>query len=199
MRKAKKRKKYLYIKRVADVMFSAILLFLLAVPMVIIWIAVRADSDGCGIFKQLRVGKDGKEFVCYKFRTMYEDAPHDCPSSKLEDGQKYVTHVGKFLRRSSLDELPQLFNVLAGDMSLVGPRPLIPQEIEVHSARRERGVYSIRPGITGLSQIMGRDNIDDHTKIELDAQYLLNIGFVEDARILAITVGNVLRAKDVAR
>lgn len=183
---------YRIIKRGLDILFSVTLSFLLLLPMLVICIIIRFDSKGSGIFRQIRVGRNGKPFVCYKFRTMYVTAPPCCPSSKLCDPEKHVTRVGRFLRRTSLDELPQLINVIKGDMSLVGPRPLIPEETEVHHMRQRRGIYTLRPGITGLSQISGRDRVSDELKIELDTRYLERLGFVQDLRIVGATVGRVI-------
>ncbi len=196
MKKGKKRV-YAKIKRVLDVFFSLILLLFLLLPMLIIVVAVKADSKGDGIFRQSRVGRGGRVFICYKFRTMYQSAPPNMPSAKLENSDKYVTRVGRLLRQSSLDELPQLFNVLKGDMSLVGPRPLIIEEMTVHERRQKSGVYELRPGITGLSQISGRDSISDEKKAALDAQYLGTFGFFEDVRIIAKTFGK-MRVKENA-
>jgi O-antigen biosynthesis protein WbqP len=190
---------YRIIKRSLDVLFSVLLLLFLAFPMAVIWAAVRIDSRGGGIFRQVRIGRGGIPFVCYKFRTMYLSAPDCCPSAKLCNAERYITPVGRFLRRTSLDELPQLFNVLKGDMSLVGPRPLIAQETEVHRRRMERGVYDLRPGITGLSQVMGRDRLTDDIKAELDARYLEEFGFIQDVRIIGRTVGKVITGEGIAK
>lgn len=190
---------YATVKRVLDVFFSLLLLFFLALPMLLIWFSVRISSRGEGIFKQARIGKNGKSFVCYKFRTMYKDAPSNTPSSDFASVEKYVTPIGRILRRTSLDELPQLFNVLKGDMSLVGPRPLISEETEVHRLRRESGVYSIRPGITGLSQINGRDYISNKRKAELDRAYLEAFGFIQDVKIIGKTVTGVISGDGIAR
>ena len=169
----------------------------MCLPMLVIWLLVRMDSEGGGFFRQVRIGKNSKAFVCYKFRTMYVTAPHNCPTSRLENGERYVTRVGRVLRRTSLDELPQLFNVLRGDMSLVGPRPLIAEEREVHRLRRERGVYDLRPGITGLSQISGRDRISDALKVELDQRYLAEFGFMQDVKIIGATVSKVISGEGI--
>lgn len=175
---------YFILKRMLDILFSVLLLFLLALPMCVIALAIVLDSRGGAIFRQRRVGRDGREFVCYKFRTMYMFAPNSCPKSRLGDAHRYVTPVGRFLRRTSLDELPQLFNVLVGDMSLVGPRPLVSEEGEIHVLRQRCGVYRLRPGITGLSQINGRDDIGDIEKVRLDARYARNVSLASDARII---------------
>mgnify|MGYP003317996842 CR=1 FL=1 len=188
---------YFAVKRLLDVFFATVLLLFLWLPMLLLWVAVRLDSRGGGIFRQKRVGKDGRIFTCYKFRTMYEDAPSERASSEFFDVERYVTPVGAFLRRSSLYELPQLFNVLKGDMSLVGPRPLIISEKTVHEGRMKNGVYYLRPGITGLSQIMGRDELGDQKKIELDTEYLSGFGLRQDIRILLSTVTKVIKGEGV--
>ena len=188
--------KYFIFKRVLDVVFSFILILLLALPMALIWFAVVISSRGGGIFRQARIGRGGRRFICYKFRTMYIDAPRSCPAAEL-DATRFITPVGKLLRRTSLDELPQLFNVLRGDMSLVGPRPLIAEEIKVHEGRQRLGVYSLRPGITGLSQIRGRNNLPDEEKVAFDAKYLEEFGILQDVKILGGTFGKVLRGEGV--
>lgn len=190
---------YAVIKRFLDIAFSSVLLCMLSIPMLLIWLAVKLDSRGSGIFRQIRVGKNCKPFVCFKFRTMYESAPRYASAASLEEADKYITRVGRFLRRSSLDELPQLFNVLRGDMSIVGPRPLIIAEKNIHDKRRENGVYGIRPGITGLSQVNGRNALSDERKAELDTQYLLKWGFVQDLKIIGRTVIKVMAGADVER
>ena len=186
-----KRRGYFFWKRLLDVLFSFLLLFFLALPMLFIACAVLFTSRGGAIFRQKRVGRNAKTFVCYKFRTMYSYAPNNRPTSDFSDAALYVTPVGRFLRRTSLDELPQLFNVLKGDMSLIGPRPLIAEEEAVHRLRMEKGVYDIRPGITGLAQISGRDLISDSEKAELDAKYVESIGFASDFGILFKTLRRV--------
>ena len=186
-----KRRGYFFWKHLLDVLFSFLLLFFLALPMLFIACAVLFTSRGGAIFRQKRVGRNAKTFVCYKFRTMYSYAPNNRPTSDFSDAALYVTPVGRFLRRTSLDELPQLFNVLKGDMSLIGPRPLIAEEEAVHRLRMEKGVYDIRPGITGLAQISGRDLISDSEKAELDAKYVESIGFASDFGILFKTLRRV--------
>lgn len=195
----KKRRGYAIFKRALDVLLSALLLFFLSFPMLLIWLAIRISSRGEGVFKQRRIGKHGKSFVCYKFRTMYKSAPSNTPSSDFARVEGYVTPVGRFLRRTSLDELPQLYNVLKGDMSLVGPRPLIAEETEVHRLRRLYGVYSLRPGLTGLSQISGRDSLSGRRKAELDRAYLEAFGFIQDVKIIGKTVTGVISGDGIAR
>ena len=190
---------YFFVKRALDIILSCALLLFLLLPMLVIWLAVALSSSGGGFFLQERVGRGGKRFVCCKFRTMYKSAPV-CSArqmSELSDASSYITPIGRFLRSTSLDELPQLWNVLKGDMSLVGPRPLIADEVEVHAAREQMGVYRIRPGITGLAQVQGRNSISDARKVELDAKYLDEFGFLQDARILALTAIGVISRKDI--
>ncbi len=186
-----------YTKRLLDIVLSFLLLFFLLLPMLFIAVAIRVDSRGNAIFKQKRMGRGGRIFVCYKFRSMYIDAPDRMPASKLCDGRKYVTRVGRLLRRTSLDELPQLFNVLKGDMSLIGPRPLICEEEEIHKRRMDGGVYSLRPGITGMSQINGRNLLCDEEKLRGDMYYLQNIRMWLDVKILFRTLFKVADGEGV--
>ncbi len=173
-----------------DLVFSALLLVFLALPMAGIALAVALSSRGGAIFRQKRIGRNGKPFVCLKFRTMYADAPHDRPSREMKDG-RYVTPIGRFLRKTSLDELPQLYNVLRGEMSLVGPRPLIPCEEEVHTLRRRCGVEALRPGMTGLAQVRGRDLLEGREKARLDTRYAKSATLWGDARIMAQTLSGI--------
>lgn len=186
-----------YVKRMLDIIFSTMLIVLLLPLMVIIGALIRIDSSGGAIFKQKRMGRNAKEFTCYKFRTMKKEAPHEIPAKDLADPERYVTRVGRFLRRSSLDELPQLFNVFLGNMSIVGPRPLICEEKEIHRLRGEAGIYTLRPGITGLAQINGRNLLCDSEKIENDRIYLDNLKIRLDAKILFLTLGCVIGGKGI--
>ena len=188
-----------YIKRFLDILFSVIFLILLFPLMLVISVAVVSESRGGAIFKQKRMGRNGRIFTCYKFRTMRSDAPHSTPARELDNPDIYITRVGRLLRRSSLDELPQLFNVLKGDMSIVGPRPLICEETEVHRMRESAGIYLLRPGLTGLAQINGRNLLCDSEKIENDKIYLDNVRMRLDAKILLMTFGCVLAGKGVSR
>ena len=180
-----------FVKRALDIVFSVLLLLFLLFPMFFIAVAIRCESKGNAIFKQKRVGRGGRIFVCYKFRTMFISAPPSRPASKLENSQKYITRIGAFLRRTSLDELPQLYNVLRGHMSLIGPRPLICEEENIHKGRMDSGVYSLRPGITGMAQISGRNQLEDEEKLAKDMYYLQNLRFGLDAKILLATFSKV--------
>ena len=187
-----------YVKRTLDFIFALILIFFTLLPMFVIAVIIRSESSGNAFFKQKRMGLGGRIFICYKFRTMYQNAPKSVPTGSFCDASLYVTPIGRLLRRTSLDELPQLFNVIMGDMSLVGPRPLIENEGEIHELRRRCGVYEVRPGITGLAQIRGRDSIDDIQKARLDVRYVRKMSFAEDARILLNTATVAVLGRDVA-
>ena len=189
---------YKIVKRILDMTLSALLLALLAPAMLLIALAVRIDTEGNAIFKQTRIGKNGKPFTCYKFRTMYVTAPKNTPKSALLESESHITHVGRFLRRTSLDELPQLYNVLRGEMSIVGPRPLIAEEGEIHELRRRCGVTDTRPGITGLAQISGRDGITDIEKARYDAKYARNISLLTDVKIVFRTAGSIMLADEIS-
>ncbi len=180
-----------FVKRAIDILASFFAIMLLLLPALIIMLVVFIDDPGKVFFRQYRVGKDGKRFKLYKFRTMKKEAPKYMSTMEFNDPDKYITRVGHFLRKSSLDEIPQLFNVLKGDMSIVGPRPLISDEYEIHQMRTKLGVYSIRPGVTGLAQINGRDTVDPETKVRWDHKYLETIGFVTDLKILFSTIPKV--------
>ena len=179
--------KYMAVKRIGDIFISLFLITLFVFPITVFIAAIRLTSKGKAIFKQIRVGRRGREFVCYKLRTMYEDAPKSIATSELCDAEKYVTPIGRFLRRTSIDELPQLINVIKGDMSIVGPRPLIPEETELHVERIKRGIYALRPGMTGLAQVRGRDMLSDGEKLDADEEYKENISFSFDLKILLST------------
>ena len=186
-----------YIKRFLDIFFSIIFITLLSPLMLVISLTVIFESKGGAIFRQKRMGRNGKIFTCYKFRTMRVDAPHSIPAKELLNPEIYVTRVGALLRRTSLDELPQLFNVLRGDMSIVGPRPLICEEKEVHQKRKSAGIYMLRPGLTGLAQINGRNLLCDSEKIENDIMYLDNVKMRLDIKIISLTMGCVFVGKGI--
>lgn len=188
-------KKYLIFKRIFDILAAYIFLLFCYFPMLIIAIIIKMSDGGPVIFKQMRIGLDSRPFICYKFRTMATNAPSNLSTKEFVDADKYVTKFGAFLRKTSLDELPQLLNVLAGDMSLIGPRPLIPNEKFVHSVRRKLGVYTVRPGISGLAQVSGRDELDDILKIECDAMYVDNVSLKNDLSIAIKTVVNIFNRK----
>jgi len=190
-------KKYSVIKRFLDIIISYVLLTICYLPIIAIAVIIKINDGGPVIFRQIRIGIHGKKFVCYKFRTMKTNAPSYLSTNEFTDSDMYITSVGAFLRQTSLDELPQLFNVLAGDMSIVGPRPLIEKERNIHELRELWGVYSIRPGITGLSQICGRDNLSDIRKAECDAIYVENISLKNDIKIFCVTLKRVFKREEI--
>lgn len=188
---------YLFWKRGIDLVLSAFLLLLLALPMFLIAVWIRADSSGPAIFRQTRVGRGLSTFTICKFRTMTVSAPHDRPSAMLspQERESSLTRAGRFLRRTGLDELPQLWNVLCGEMSLVGPRPVIPRETRLTALRAALGAMSVRPGITGLAQVSGRDDCGIEEKAYMDALYARRVSFHLDLRIVFLTVRTLFRGE----
>ncbi len=174
---------YQPVKRLLDMLLATTMLIVLSPVFLVVAVLIRRDRLGSVIFRQQRVGKNGKLFCIYKFRTMKDSAPDNMATSELKDTDRYITKLGKLLRNTSLDETPQFFNVLKGDMSLIGPRPLVPSESETHTMRRRKGVYAVRPGLTGLAQINGRDLVTPLEKVGYDAQYLYTYGPVTDLKI----------------
>ena len=172
-------------KRALDISACALFLAVFWPVLLMIVIAIRLHSPGKAIFAQLRVGKHGRLFTCYKLRTMYSGTA-DLPTHQVEASA--VTPLGALLRRFKIDELPQLWNVLLGDMSLVGPRPCLPSQIELVDARKRLGVFSVRPGITGLAQISGVDMSDPHRLAEIDARYVRTHGVIGDLRLIWATL-----------
>ena len=183
---------YSVVKRVMDATFSGILLAVLSPIFGLTALAVKLSSRGPAIFCQQRVGQYGNLIKVYKFRTMYVDAPN-VATADLNCPERFITPIGRFLRDTSLDELPQLLNVLKGDMSFIGPRPLIPLEKEIHIRRMEKGIYYLRPGMTGLAQVNGRDLVSPELKVEYDAEYLKEFGPKMDWKIFTHTIGKVLK------
>lgn len=188
---------YSIVKRILDFVLAGCGLLLLLLPLGFIALVVYIDDHGKVIFSQKRVGRNGKVFRLYKFRTMKIDTPKYMATSDVDDPDKYITRVGHILRKLSLDEIPQLFNVLKGDMSLVGPRPLIPNEEEIHAMRERFGVYKIRPGVTGLAQINGRDTVSPSEKVHWDVRYIERFSFWLDLKILIATVPKIFGGEGV--
>ena len=188
---------YPFIKRGADVVLSLLALICLSPVYLLVALAVKLTSPGPVLFRQKRVGRGGRLFTIYKFRTMRTDTPRDTATHLLQDPSRYITRVGAFLRRSSLDELPQFFNVLKGDMSIVGPRPALYNQYDLIAAREKAGVNAVRPGITGLAQISGRDELPIPVKVRYDREYVENLSLKMDARCFFGTIWSVLRAEGV--
>lgn len=183
-------------KRLLDVTISAVSLLLLAVPMLIIGIFVKLTSPGPALYWSRRVGRRNLEFQMPKFRSMRSGTPVTA-THQLDNPDGYVTPFGRFLRKSSLDELPQLWCVLRGDMSLVGPRPALFNQADLIELRTKAGVHTLTPGLTGWAQVNGRDNVTLAEKVEFDRYYLLNSSLMLDVRIMGMTVKKVFTRENV--
>lgn len=181
----------LFAKRLTDISLALITLTVFLPLVAIIAILIKIDSSGPVIFKQKRFGKNGKFFEIFKFRTMRIDTP-DLPTDQMLKLPSPVTRVGRFLRTSSLDELPQIFNVLKNDMSFVGPRPALYNQLSLTEMRKEQGVLEMPPGITGWAQVNGRDELPDEVKVKYDAWYCKNWSYFLDWKILIMTVATVV-------
>lgn len=186
-----------FVKRIIDFLLSLIALLILGLPMLLIALIVRLDSPGPALFRQTRVGQHKKSFSILKFRSMRTDAPHDAPTAELNGAESYITKVGAFLRKTSLDELPQLLNILVGQMSLIGPRPALFNQNALLEARERCGANDVRPGLTGWAQINGRDELDDEEKARFDGEYAEKISFAFDCKCFFGTIGKVLRGDDI--
>ena len=191
----KKRLFFRFVKRAFDFFVALFCLILFSPIMLVVAIAIKLDSRGPIIFKQQRVGRNGKPFNCYKFRSMKISTPHDMPTSQMAKPEMYVTRVGWVIRKLSLDELPQLFCCLVGTMSFIGPRPLVLNEIKCHDMREKLGVYRMRPGISGYAQVNGRDDVYYKNKAIMDAQYVRDASLWLDFKLLFLTVAVVFKRK----
>ena len=188
---------YGYVKRAMDILFALILLLVLSPLLLILMLVLTVTTRGKPFFKQQRAGRFGKPFYIYKFRSMVVDAPPHMPTSDFENANHYITKFGHFLRKFSLDELPQLWNVLKGEMSFIGPRPVILAEAELLRERQKRGADKVRPGITGIAQLHGRDLVDLEHKARYDAYYASHRGFLLDTRVFFATIWCVLTRRGV--
>ena len=184
-------------KRAFDLVCAAAGIVLLSPLLLALAVWVKADSPGPVLFRQKRVGKDKTLFCILKFRTMYADTPKDVPTHLLKDPQAMITRSGRFLRRTSLDELPQLFNILAGQMSVVGPRPALWNQDDLIAERDKYGANSLMPGLTGWAQANGRDELPIPVKAELDGYYAKHISFALDMKILLKTARGVVKGDGV--
>ena len=188
---------YLYIKRALDFLLSLFALVLLSPLLAIIALIVKLTSPGPVLFRQKRVGIHKTYFTIYKFRSMRQDAPKDRATHLLQDATSYITPVGRFLRKSSLDELPQLINILRGDMSIVGPRPALYNQYDLIAERDKYGANDVLPGLTGLAQVEGRDELPIPKKAELDGYYAGHISFGMDVKLILRTFLAVVQSKGV--
>ncbi len=197
-------KPYFYVKQLFDYISAIVLVVILSPLLLLLTIIIQAESSGPAIFKQKRIGMNRVEFNIFKFRTMRTDTPRDMPTHLFQDSGNFVTKIGKFLRKSSLDELPQLFNILMGQMSFIGPRPALWNQLDLIDARERqaeaRGISAntIKPGITGWAQVNGRDELPITIKADLDGYYAKNLSFRLDIKILFMTVGSVLTGSGIS-
>jgi O-antigen biosynthesis protein WbqP len=188
---------YLRLKRLMDFILSLIALILLSPLFLAIAVAIKVDSKGPVIFKQKRIGIHKKHFYILKFRTMYIDTPKDTPTHLLENPERWITRVGKFLRKTSLDELPQIWNIFRGDMSIIGPRPALWNQYDLIEERDKYGANDVPVGLTGWAQINGRDELPIEVKAKLDGEYAQNIGLRMDLKCFFISVLIVIKGYGV--
>lgn len=188
---------YRYIKRGIDILLSGLAVIILSPALLVLCAAIKIDSRGPILFKQKRIGIHKTYFWIYKFRTMRTDTPKDMPTHLLTNPEQYITKVGKFLRKTSLDELPQIFNILKGDMSIVGPRPALWNQDDLIAERDKYGANDVMPGLTGWAQINGRDELEIPIKAAFDGEYVKKFGFAMDVRCFFGTFLSVLRGDGV--
>lgn len=188
---------YRYIKRGIDILLSGLAVIILSPALLVLCAAIKIDSRGPILFKQKRIGIHKTYFWIYKFRTMRTDTPKDMPTHLLANPEQYITKVGKFLRKTSLDELPQIFNILKGDMSIVGPRPALWNQDDLIAERDKYGANDVMPGLTGWAQINGRDELEIPVKAAFDGEYVKKFGFAMDVRCFFGTFLSVLRGDGV--
>jgi len=187
-----------YIKRILDFTFAVILLIIASPIMLLTAVAIKLeDPKGPVLFKQKRVGKDKIHFNIMKFRTMRTDAPKDTPTHMLESPEIFITRVGRFLRITSVDELPQIINILKGEMSIIGPRPALWNQYDLIAERDKYGANDVYPGLTGWAQINGRDELPINIKAKYDGEYVERMSFAFDLKIFFKTILSVLRSEGV--
>lgn len=186
-----------FLKRVIDFILSLIGLIVLSPVFIILCIWIKLDSKGPIFFRQKRVGKNKKHFNILKFRTMYIDTPKDMPTHMLSNPDQYITKAGKFLRKTSLDELPQIINILKGEMAIIGPRPALWNQDDLIAERDKYGANDIKPGLTGWAQINGRDELEIDVKAALDGEYVRRMSFSFDVKCFFGTITSVLKHEGV--
>lgn len=195
--KKMKQKRYMKIKRGIDFILALIGLVVLSPVFLILIIAIKVDSRGPVLFKQKRVGIHKSYFNILKFRTMKIDTPKDMPTHMLSNPEQYITRVGKFLRKTSLDELPQIINILKGEMSIIGPRPALWNQCDLIEERDKYGANDVMPGLTGWAQINGRDELEIPIKAKLDGEYVERMSFFMDVKCFVGTIISVLKSDGV--
>lgn len=186
-----------FTKRAIDIVLSFLGITVLLLPMALIAIIIKIDSKGPVIFRQERVGRGKKNYKMRKFRTMYSETPSDMPTHMLNDPQKWITPVGKVLRKTSLDELPQLFDILTGKMSIIGPRPALWNQFDLIEERDKYGANDVRPGLTGWAQINGRDELPIPVKAKFDGEYIEKMSFFFDVKCFVLTFFKVIKGEGV--
>jgi len=186
-----------FIKRLFDIVLSGVALLILAVPMLILALIVKLDSKGPVLFWQKRVGIHKQTFMMPKFRSMYVDTPSEVPTHLLQDPARWITPAGKFLRRFSLDELPQIWSIFTGKMSIIGPRPALWNQDDLIAERDKYGANDVLPGLTGWAQINGRDELEIPVKAELDGVYANNVSFLFDCKCFFGTIMVMLKGKGI--
>lgn len=186
-----------YIKRFIDIIMSFIGIVIVGWLILIIMLIIKVTSKGPVFFRQKRIGNHKSEFYILKFRTMRIDAPKDTPTHLLENPDSYITPIGRFLRKTSLDELPQIFNILSGQMSIIGPRPALWNQYDLIAARDKYGINDVRPGLTGWAQINGRDELPIDVKASLDGEYVKRLSFTFDVKIFFLTFASVWKREGV--
>ena len=189
--------KYLKAKRVIDLVLSVLAAVILSPVFLILFIAIKLDTPGPIFFKQKRVGINKTHFNILKFRTMRIDTPKDTPTHLLGNPDQYITKVGKFLRKTSLDELPQIFNIIKGEMAIIGPRPALWNQYDLIAERDKYNANDVRPGLTGWAQINGRDELPITVKSELDGEYIQKMNFAFDVKCFVGTITSVLKSDGV--
>jgi O-antigen biosynthesis protein WbqP len=192
-----RQKRYLPVKRAIDFVFGVFASIVLAPIMGGLAIAIKIDSPGCVLFKQKRVGKNKKLFEIWKFRTMHANAPKDTPTHMLSNPDAYITRIGRMMRKFSLDELPQIWQIVRGQMSIIGPRPALWNQYDLIEERDKYGANNVTPGLTGWAQINGRDELEISLKAKLDGEYVEKIGLVMDLKCFFKTIGSVLSSDGV--
>lgn len=184
-------------KRILDFILALIVFILIFPFLLIIGLLILLEDGKPILFTQDRITKNKKIFKIYKFRTMRKDTPKNVPTSEFTDANRYITRIGRILRKTSLDELPQLLNIIKGDMSIVGPRPALYNQYELIRLRDENGANSILPGLTGWAQVNGRDDISDEVKAKYDGEYVEKMNFWFDVKIILMTVCKVLKREGI--
>ena len=188
---------YMFIKLVLDTLLAIVSLIIFGPLMLVVALMIVLDSKGPALYRQQRVGQFGKEFTILKFRSMRTDAPNISTAEMEKLAEIPYTRLGQILRKTSIDELPQLLNILRGEMSFIGPRPALPSQTDVNTTREEAGVHQVRPGLTGLAQIMGRDELDCETKVVYDTKYCRNMSLDYDIKIFFQTFIAVFTARGI--